>query len=83
VVLAKSIKLYINPGGKVMKQSLLTRGTENKRFVRRQEGAQITSLGITKFDQVAIDAGAKIKLGNKIALYDIELICEYLKTLVD
>lgn len=66
-----------------MTPSTVIRGTENKRFVRRPEGAKITSLGLQMFDKLAIEAGAKIKVGDKVAIYDIELVCEYIKTLAD
>ena len=64
-----------------MRQSNLIRGTENKRFVRRPEGAKITSLGLQMFDRMAIECGGKIKVCDKVVLYDIELICEYIKSL--
>lgn len=61
------------------KSDVIRQSVENKRFVRRPEGARITSLGLQMFDKMATEAGAKIKVG-KVALYDIELTCEYLKT---
>lgn len=64
-----------------MRQSTIIRGMENKRFVRRPEGARATSLGLQTFDKIAIEANAKILVSNRIALYDIQKVIKYIESL--
>lgn len=42
-----------------------TKRTNNKRFVRYPEGAEMYSMGITKFQELAKDAGACYKINRK------------------
>lgn len=50
-----------------------------KKFVRYQEGAEIYSMSIRKFQDLAKDAGAIYKVG-KMALVNCELFDKYLET---
>ena len=48
----------------------LTKTRENaKRYVRYKEGAELYSIGLTKFQQLAKEAGAVIKV-DKLVLVD-------------
>ena len=50
-----------------------------KKFVRYKEGAERYSIGLTKFQQLAKEAGAVYKV-DKIALVNCELFEKYLET---
>ena len=50
-----------------------------KKFVRYQEGAELYSLGLTKFQELAKEAKAVYKL-DKVALVNCEILDKYLET---
>ncbi len=50
-----------------------------KRFVRYKEGAELYSLGINKFMQMARDANATYKL-DKVVLVNCDIFEEYLES---
>lgn len=50
----------------------------SQKFVRYQDGAEKYSLGLTKFKELAIDAGAVYKVG-KVALVNCEIFEQYLE----
>lgn len=50
-----------------------------KKFVRYKEGAEIYSMSIRKFQDMAKDAGAIYKVG-KMALVNCELFDQYMET---
>ena len=50
----------------------------SQKFVRYQEGAEKYSLGLTKFKELALEAGAIYKVG-KIALVNCEIFEQYLE----
>lgn len=50
-----------------------------KRFVRYKEGAELYSIGKTKFEKMAKDAGAIYKL-DKVVLVNCDIFEEYLET---
>ena len=50
-----------------------------KRFVRYQEGAELYSLGLTKFQELAKEAKAVYKV-DKVALVNCEIFEKYLET---
>ena len=50
----------------------------SRKFVRYQEGAERYSLGLTKFKELTIDAGAVYKVG-KVALVNCEIFEQYLE----
>lgn len=50
-----------------------------KKFVRIPEGAQLYSIGVNTFRQLAIDAGAIYKI-KRIVLVNTEIIDEYLES---
>lgn len=52
---------------------------KEKKFVRYQEGADMYSMSIRKFQDLAKDAGAIHKVG-KMALVKIEIMDKYLDT---
>ncbi|MCD7712714.1 MAG: DUF6462 family protein [Firmicutes bacterium] len=50
-----------------------------KKFVRYQEGAELYSMGLTKFQELAKEAKAVYKI-DKIALVNCEILEKYLET---
>lgn len=50
-----------------------------KKFVRYQEGANIYSMSVRKFQDLAKDAGAIYKVG-KMALVNCEIFEQYMET---
>ena len=50
-----------------------------KKFVRYQEGANIYSMSVRKFQDLAKDAGAIYKVG-KMALVNCEIFDQYMET---
>jgi len=56
-----------------------TRKTKNKRFVRYTEGAEMYSMSLSKFQQLAKDAKACYKV-NQLVLVNLDIIDEYLET---
>ncbi|SCW45369.1 hypothetical protein SAMN02910456_01190 [Ruminococcaceae bacterium YRB3002] len=51
----------------------------SKKFVRYREGAEKYSLGLSKFQELAKEAGAVYKI-DKIALVNCEIFERYLET---
>ena len=51
---------------------------DTKRFVRYSEGAEMYSMGLTKFQELAKDAGANIRIKKNVVI-DLELIDKYLE----
>lgn len=56
-----------------------TKKTNNKRFVRYAEGAEMYSMGLSKFQQLAKDAKACYKV-NQLVLVNLDIVEEYLET---
>ena len=56
-----------------------TKKTNNKRFVRYSEGAEMYSMSVSKFMQLATDAKACYKV-NQLVLVNLDIIDEYLET---
>ena len=50
-----------------------------KKFVRYQEGAELYSIGLTKFQELAKEAKAVYKI-DKVALVNCEIFEKYLET---
>lgn len=50
----------------------------NKKFVRYKEGAEIYSIGLTKFQELAKKAKACYKIGQ-LVLVNTEILDEYLE----
>ena len=50
-----------------------------KKFVRYAEGAELYSMGMSKFQELAKDAGAVYKVGQ-LVLVNTDVINEYLET---
>ena len=55
------------------------RKTNNKRFVRYPEGAEMYSMSLSKFQQLAKDAKACYKM-NRLVLVNLDILDEYLET---
>ena len=56
-----------------------TKKTNNKRFVRSPEGAEMYSMSLSKFQQLAKDAKACYKM-NRLVLVNLDILDEYLET---
>ena len=56
-----------------------TKKTNNKRFVRYPEGAEMYSMSLSKFQQLAKDAKARYKM-NRLVLVNLDILEEYLET---
>lgn len=50
-----------------------------KRLVRYKDGAEIYSMGLNKFQSLAKDAGAILKI-DRMVLVDLDVFDEYLET---
>ena len=56
-----------------------TKKTNNKRFVRYPEGAEMYSMSLSKFQQLAKDAKECYKM-NSLVLVNLDILDEYLET---
>ena len=56
-----------------------TKRTNNKRFVRYPEGAEMYSMGMTKFQELAKDANACYKI-NQLVLVNLDILDKYLES---
>lgn len=56
-----------------------TKKVEKKRLVRYKEGAEMYSMGMNKFQTLAKDAGAILKI-DRIVLVDLDIFDQYLET---
>ena len=56
-----------------------TKKTNNKRFVRYPEGAEMYSMSLSKFQQLAKDSKACYKM-NRLLLVNLDILDEYLET---
>lgn len=52
---------------------------KERRFVRYKEGAEMYSMGLTKFQELAKDAKACYKI-NQLVLVNLDVLDEYLET---
>ena len=59
--------------------STLTKKVEKKRLVRYKEGAEMYSMGMNKFQTLAKDAGAILKI-DRMVLVDLDIFDQYLET---
>jgi len=50
-----------------------------KKFVRYKEGADLYSMGLTRFQEISKNAGAVYKVGN-MCLVNTEILDEYLES---
>lgn len=57
-----------------------TKKVEKKRLVRYKEGAEMYSMGMNKFQTLAKDAGAILKI-DRMVLVDLDIFDQYLETL--
>lgn len=56
----------------------MQRKSREKRFVRYKEGAEMYSMGLTKFQELAKDAKACYKV-NQLVLVNLDVLDEYLE----
>ena len=56
-----------------------TKKVEKKRLVRYKEGAVMYSMGMNKFQTLAKDAGAILKI-DRMVLVDLDIFDQYLET---
>lgn len=56
-----------------------TKKVEKKRLVRYKEGAEMYSMGMNKFQTLAKDAGAILKI-ERMVLVDLDIFDQYLET---
>ena len=56
-----------------------TKKVEKKRLVRYKEGAEMYSMGMNKFQTLAKDAGAILKI-DRMVLVDSDIFDQYLET---
>ena len=56
-----------------------TKKVEKKRLVRYKEGAEMYSMGMNKFQTLAKDAGAILKI-DIMVLVDLDIFDQYLET---
>ena len=56
-----------------------TKKVEKKRLVRYKEGAERYSMGMNKFQTLAKDAGAILKI-DRMVLVDLDIFDQYLET---
>ena len=56
----------------------LDKKKDRKRFVRYSEGAEMYSMGLTKFQELAKDAKACYKV-NQLVLVNLDILDEYLE----
>lgn len=57
----------------------MTKKADKKKYVRYQEGSEIYSMSVRKFQDLAKDAGAVYKVG-KMALVNCEIFDRYMET---
>ena len=75
-----STEYPLMPKSKSDKTPLLSDNVvSNKRFVRYSEGAEMYSMSVSKFMQLAKDAKACYKV-NQLVLVNLDIIDEYLET---
>ena len=55
-----------------------TKKVEKKRLVRYKEGAEMYSMGMNKFQTLAKDAGAILKI-DRMVLVDLDIFDQYLE----
>lgn len=56
-----------------------TKKVEKKRLVRYKEGAEMYSMGMNKFQTLAKDVGAILKI-DRMVLVDLDIFDQYLET---
>ena len=56
-----------------------TKKVEKKRLVSYKEGAEMYSMGMNKFQTLAKDAGAILKI-DRMVLVDLDIFDQYLET---
>ena len=57
----------------------MAQNSKGKRFVRYKEGAEMYSMGLTKFQELAKDAKACYKI-NQLVLVNLDVLDKYLES---
>ena len=57
----------------------ISKVVNKKRLVRYKEGSQMYSMGMNKFQALAKDAGATLKI-DRLVLVDLDVFDEYLES---
>lgn len=57
----------------------ISKVVNKKRLVRYKEGSQMYSMGMNKFQTIAEDAGATLKI-DRLVLVDLDVFDEYLES---
>lgn len=57
----------------------ISKVVNKKRLVRYKEGSQMYSMGMNKFQTLAKDAGATLKI-DRLVLVDLDVFDEYLES---
>ena len=57
----------------------ISKVVSKKRLVRYKEGSQMYSMGMNKFQTLAKDAGATLKI-DRLVLVDLDVFDEYLES---
>ena len=60
-------------------QQINQQAKQKKRLVRYKEGAEIYSMGLNKFQSLAKDAGAILKI-DRLVLVDLDWLDRYLES---
>lgn len=70
--------MYTRQGGiRMQKNNQKTK--QDKRLVRYKEGAEMYSMGMNKFQALAKDAGALLKI-DRLVLVDLDMLDQYLES---
>jgi len=75
----KDVWVQEQEGDKKLQRATNTTVVAKKRLVRYNEGAQMYSIGRNKFQELAKDAHAILKIG-RIVLVDLDIFDKYLET---
>lgn len=60
-------------------QKISQKTKQNKRLIRYKEGAEMYSMGMNKFQTLAKDAGALLKI-DRLVLVDLDILDQYLES---
>lgn len=60
-------------------QQINQQAKQKKRLVRYKDGAEMYSMGMNKFQTVAKDAGAVLKI-DRLVLVDLDVLDQYLES---
>lgn len=70
--------MYTVRGG-IKMQQINQQAKQKKKLVRYKEGAEMYSMGLNKFQSLAKDAGAILKI-DRLVLVDLDMMDQYLES---